>query len=210
MRLGVDNTLNVSTWRARHLKLPKPRATSLCVPSWTQERRRAAPTTRLSSSSMVGDGMEVSVLLARGARTELLSRHLGVFRKMLPLAAQSNARLVLVNRRDYPGSEPYTPEERATLIRLATGAPSPESDAEAQAFMRDRVKEFYDFLVDFVKRENIPRPQGSTGGLIIAGWSLASAWLTALLAHVGSFKEEDVRLSEYVRRVILYGTFSID
>ncbi|KAJ8488426.1 hypothetical protein ONZ51_g3568 [Trametes cubensis] len=130
--------------------------------------------------------------------------HGGVFRKMLPLAAQSNARLVLVNRRDYPGSEPYTPEERATLIRLATGAPSPESDAEAQAFMRDRVKEFYDYLVDFVRRENIPRPQGNTGGLIIAGWSLASAWLTALLAHVRSFKEEDVKLSEYVRRVILY------
>ncbi|KAH9890434.1 Alpha/Beta hydrolase protein [Cubamyces lactineus] len=130
--------------------------------------------------------------------------HGGVFRKLLPLAAQSNARVVLVNRRDYPGSEPYTPEQRATLVRLASAAPSPETDAEAQAFFRDLVKEFYDFLVDFVRRENIPRPQGETGGLIIAGWSLASAWLTALLASVGLFREEDVHLSEYVRRVILF------
>ncbi|KAI0328019.1 hypothetical protein GY45DRAFT_1307556 [Cubamyces sp. BRFM 1775] len=130
--------------------------------------------------------------------------HGGVFRKLIPLAAKSNARVVLVNRRDYPGSEPYTPEERAVFTRLAGAAPSPEASAEAQAFFRDRVKEFYDFIVDFVRRENIPRPKGDTGGLIIAGWSLASTWLTTLLANVGLFQEGDVQLSKYVRRVILY------
>ncbi|KAI0355227.1 alpha/beta-hydrolase [Trametes cingulata] len=132
--------------------------------------------------------------------------HSGSFKKLLQFAKQHNARVVLVNRRDYPGSDPYTPKELATAARLATTPDSPESAEEAEAFMRDRAREVYDFLADFVRRERIPRPQGNAGGLVVVGWSLGSVWITALLANVRLFPETDVKLSEYVRRVILYDT----
>ncbi|KAI0365120.1 alpha/beta-hydrolase [Pilatotrama ljubarskyi] len=130
--------------------------------------------------------------------------HSGSFKRLLPFAKQYNARVVLVNRRDYPGSDPYTPEELATAARLATTPDSPETAAEAEAFMRDRAREVYNFLADFVRRERIPRAQTNAGGLVVVGWSLGSVWITALLANVRLFPEGDVKLSEYVRRVILY------
>ncbi|KAI0774678.1 Alpha/Beta hydrolase protein [Trametes elegans] len=127
------------------------------------------------------------------------------FKKLLPLAKQFNARVVAVNRRDYPGSDPYTPDELATLGRIAQ-APPGDADAAAGicAFYRDRARDLYDFLVDFVRREKIPRAAGNKGGLIVSGWSLGTTLITALLAHVGEFPEGDVKLSEYVRRAILY------
>ena len=33
------------------------------------------------------------------------------FKRIIPLAGRHNVRLVIVNRRDYPGSSPYTDEE---------------------------------------------------------------------------------------------------
>lgn len=39
----------------------------------------------------------------------------GVFRRMLPFASANNLRLVLVNKRDYRGSTPYSQEELKDL-----------------------------------------------------------------------------------------------
>ncbi|KAI0648547.1 Alpha/Beta hydrolase protein [Trametes meyenii] len=130
--------------------------------------------------------------------------HSGIFKKLLPFAKQSNARFVFVNRRDYPGSEPYSPAELAVLARLATAPKSEEADAEMQEWLRNRAREVHDFLGDFVRRERIPSPQGQTGGLVIVGWSFGSSWITSLLANVGLFPEGDLKLSEYVRRVVMY------
>ncbi|KAI0365121.1 alpha/beta-hydrolase [Pilatotrama ljubarskyi] len=133
--------------------------------------------------------------------------HSGSFKRLIPFAKPHNARVVLVNRRDYPGSDPYTPEELATPARLATTPDvSPETAAEAEAFMRDRAREVFDFLTDFVRRERIPRARENTGGIVVVGWSLGSLWITALLANVRLFPEGDVKLSEYVLGVVLYDT----
>ncbi|KAI0669369.1 hypothetical protein C8Q78DRAFT_208939 [Trametes maxima] len=130
--------------------------------------------------------------------------HTGIFKKLLSFAKKFNTRFVFVNRRDYPGSEPYNPAELAALKRVATAPKSEETDAEIREWLRDRARELHDFLSDFARHERIPRPQGQTGGLVIVGWSFGSSWVTALLANVGLLPEGETKLSEYVRRVVMY------
>ncbi|OSC96865.1 hypothetical protein PYCCODRAFT_1399794 [Trametes coccinea BRFM310] len=132
--------------------------------------------------------------------------HSAVFKRLIPFAEQYNTRLLLVNRRDYPGAEPYTPEEKANLARIASAPDSPETKEEAKAAMRDRGRELYDFLLDYVQREDIPRANGNEGGIIVLGWSMGSVWISALLAIVSQIPEGSVQLSKYVRRAILYDT----
>ncbi|KAI0710924.1 hypothetical protein C8Q76DRAFT_739253 [Earliella scabrosa] len=76
--------------------------------------------------------------------------------------------------------------------------------------MAERARELHDFLLDFARTNDIPaaQPAANRGGIVIAGWSLGAAWITALLANVASFPiQGDVRLHDYVRRVVLHGTW---
>ncbi|KAI0669370.1 Alpha/Beta hydrolase protein [Trametes maxima] len=131
--------------------------------------------------------------------------HSANFKKLLPLAKHSNARVVLLNRRDYPGSDPYTSEDLARLAHLASAPRSEESDADAVSFQGARAREVFDYLEDFVRRERVPRAEGSKGGIVLVGWSIGSTLITALLANVGHFPQSaDVKLAEYVRRLVLY------
>ncbi|TBU29253.1 Alpha/Beta hydrolase protein [Dichomitus squalens] len=130
------------------------------------------------------------------------------FKKLLPLATQQRTRFIAVNRRDYPGSTPYTPDERAQFERLAASSPNDAgAQAEAVEVMRDRARELYDYLVDLIQSEDIPlsRTEGedARGGIILVGWSFGSVWATAFLAHAPSF-HSDIHLSKWVRRVVFY------
>ena len=66
--------------------------------------------------------------------------------------------------------------------------------------MKARVGEFYDFLSQLVKSEDL-----SINSIIFAGWSLGTAFMTSFLAHAPSFDSRDASLSQYIRRVIVYG-----
>ncbi|EIM81598.1 alpha/beta-hydrolase [Stereum hirsutum FP-91666 SS1] len=123
--------------------------------------------------------------------------HRGVFSRLLPLAAESNARIVLVNRRDYPDSAPYTEEEHRLLIS-ARGS-TPEAAADLKEYIKARARELYNFLSKFVTDEDI-----AVDSLVLAGWSFGSAWMLALLTHAATFPVNDVELDKYIRRVILY------
>ncbi len=127
----------------------------------------------------------------------------------MPLASRHNARVVLVNRRDYPTSTPYTLEERAVLVNAAfevEANPLAVRD-KLHVFMAERAREVYDLLVAFVAQHKIPpaRPEENKGGIVIGGWSFGTGWMTSLLANVASFPVHEVELSRYVRRVIFYG-----
>ena len=135
------------------------------------------------------------------------------FKKLLPYAKQNNARTIVVNRRDYPGSAPYTADEQALLARLASmPSGSEEAANEMKEFSRARARELYDYLVALVKREDIPSARGkgkaATGGIVLAGWSFGVTMMTAFLANVAYFSS-DVQLSKYVRRVVFYGTCTL-
>lgn len=125
---------------------------------------------------------------------------LGVFSRMLPLTESHNLRIILLNRRDYPGATPYSDEDMRLLSWSIDDAP--EAAAKIKVFMEVRARELYDFLVALVKTKNIP----VEGGIVLAGWSLGSVWMTAFLAHVSTFPIGDIDLHRYVRRIVLLGT----
>ncbi|KAL1945179.1 hypothetical protein VTO73DRAFT_2799 [Trametes versicolor] len=133
-----------------------------------------------------------------------LGWHSGNFKKLVPCARRSKIRIVLLNRRDYPGARPHSPEELAHLTRLGSSPSTAGAAQETSAVMADHGRDVYDFLVDFIHRQRIPAARGNTGGVVLVGWSLACVWITAFLANVASFPVDDVKVDTYVRRVVLY------
>ncbi|KAF5326931.1 hypothetical protein D9619_004291 [Psilocybe cf. subviscida] len=135
--------------------------------------------------------------------------HSGQFHPLLPFAASHNARLVLLNKRDYKGSVPVPSEEVQALVAAAT-LPDDAAREVVLAYKRARTREFFDFLCAFAKHEHIPLPRvdpthGSTGGMVITGWSAGTMILTGLLANVAGYKSTDgFDLRPYVRHVVLY------
>ncbi|KAI0702380.1 alpha/beta-hydrolase [Cerioporus squamosus] len=132
--------------------------------------------------------------------------HSGIFTKLLPLAGAKNARLVLVNRRDYPGATPYTPEERIVLEGALKSDPA-TARKQLLAYAKERAREVYTLLAQFVADNDIPprRPEpANEGGIVLVGWSFGTIWMTSLLANVASFPVNDVELGKYIRRVILH------
>lgn len=163
---------------------------------------------------MASRGTEVNVPWAVSNNLTLTISCAAVFTKLIPLAHPHNARILTINRRDYPGSTPFTPEERALLPALS---PADLEDTEKVAvskrnldsFAEARARELYDLLVHLVKTGNVSKPDhaNNTGGIVVVGWSLGGGWVTNLLAHAPSFSDGDINLGEYVRRAVLYGTY---
>ncbi|OCB85145.1 hypothetical protein A7U60_g7771 [Sanghuangporus baumii] len=124
--------------------------------------------------------------------------HAGVFTRLLPLSHQFNTRIVLVNRRDYPGSKPFDHEELRPISSIdAIGA---DALSVLNTYMKERARELYDFLELFVQKEKIPKD----GRLIVAGWSFGANWITALLANAQELSVNRIPLSAYIRWLILY------
>ena len=73
-------------------------------------------------------------------------------------------------------------------------------------FMKQRAQELLVLLAELVQAGGVTpaEPTRKSGGMVVAGWSLGQAWMTALLAHVASSPTSS-RLREYVRRIVLYG-----
>ncbi|KAJ3009279.1 hypothetical protein NUW54_g2835 [Trametes sanguinea] len=112
---------------------------------------------------------------------------LGIFIKMIPFAEKYNTRVILLNRRDYPGARPYTAQELA-LVQPVDADIDEKARDMPWLFMRDRAVELYEWLAIAVKEGTIlpVDPQTSTGGVIVAGWSFGAVWMTAFLAHVAT------------------------
>ncbi|CDO68845.1 hypothetical protein BN946_scf184805.g54 [Trametes cinnabarina] len=135
--------------------------------------------------------------------------HGGIFAKLVPIARNRGVRIILLNRRDYPGSKPHTTEERGLLPPISEAPPGDkdaiERGAEAlEMFMRQRAFELYKCLQAVVEDRNIPpfRPASKTGGVVLVGWSLGSLFVNALLGYVSSFPVGRIRLVHFIRRVI--------
>jgi len=127
-----------------------------------------------------------------------LEWHAGVFTKLLPLAEKQGSRVVIMQRRDYPGADPLNEKELALLS--STSPATPKAAANIKLYMKQRAEEFYHFLEKFVIDEDIP----VEGGFVLVGWSFGAVWITALLAHAASFGVNDVELDKYIRRVFIY------
>ena len=141
--------------------------------------------------------------------TDLFRGIVGIFAKLVPLAAKHNARVILVNRRDYPGAAPHVNEERAVLDAAAAEVATDTAAARDKLlrYMEYNGRDVYDLLVGFVAENDIPKAstEANWGGIVVGGWSFASGWMISLLAFADSFPVGSVDLGAYLRRVILYG-----
>ncbi|KAG6827752.1 hypothetical protein H0H92_010574 [Tricholoma furcatifolium] len=119
----------------------------------------------------------------------------GSFEKLHNLAHDFNLRTVVLNRREYPGSSPYTDAEindihhgrKVALDRLAI--------------------QLGDFVRQFVeKNPGVPKigPGRKSGGLAIMGWSMGCMTAMTLFADPRLFSEElYTLLAAYVKDLIL-------
>ncbi|KAB5575365.1 Alpha/Beta hydrolase protein [Coniochaeta sp. 2T2.1] len=147
----------------------------------------------VDSGPVPGGGTYTTLVIIHG-----YGWHGAGFQRLLPFAAKYQVRLVLVNRRDFPGSDPYSLEERAQFSGTAEEAPSRLAE-----FMCDRAHDVYDFLTTFIQQKSIPKRNGDRGGVILSAWSFGGTWVTAFMAHAPSFTGE-VDLTEYIQRAVLY------
>ncbi|KAH8111951.1 hypothetical protein DFH11DRAFT_559094 [Phellopilus nigrolimitatus] len=127
------------------------------------------------------------------------SFHGGVFKRLLPLAPLHAIRLVLVNRRDYPGSSPYTDTDLAQING---------NDAIAHDnFQRARGIELATFVRCFVELEKVPQasPDGKSGGVSLTGWSSGNFYTLPLLAYADSIPAETREaIAPFLRSLIIF------
>jgi len=149
-----------------------------------------------------------------------------IFHRIVPIAVASHVRVVLVNRRGYAGSTPFTPEETAPFdpaqganADVQDGsAPAPSTRMVAQqytAFLQQRGIEIARFLAAFIDSENIPpkSEDGSRalGGISIMGWSLGNVVTLSMLAFANTFDPILLdKLEPYLRKVVIYGMCFFD
>ncbi|TBU30269.1 hypothetical protein BD311DRAFT_659517 [Dichomitus squalens] len=156
----------------------------------------------LSDSRAPGGSTDYTTLVLLHGNTI----HGGTFVRLLPHAATHNARIVLVNRRDYPGATPYAPEERILLEGWSLRKYDVQTVKDNMAlFMRHRAEELLTLLEELVRDGSVTRVSSSrtSGGIVVAGWSLGIVWMSALLAHISS-SPRAAQLKPYLRRVVMY------
>ncbi|KZT27893.1 hypothetical protein NEOLEDRAFT_1167947 [Neolentinus lepideus HHB14362 ss-1] len=107
-----------------------------------------------------------------------------IFAKLLPLAAQHNLRLFLLNMRDYPGSMPVSPEEvdkiRSTDLNVNV------------AILRELGLQIGSFLAWY-------------GSLAVLAWSSGNMTTSATIANLGKLEEDKkARLRGHLRAYVIY------
>ncbi|KIY44519.1 hypothetical protein FISHEDRAFT_25621, partial [Fistulina hepatica ATCC 64428] len=118
-----------------------------------------------------------------------------IFYKLFPYCASHNIRLVVVNRKEYPGSSKYTDDEIEDL------------HACRQVFLQRLGTEVADFLVWFISAHDIPRIglHQKSGGIAVVGWSMGAATILPLLAYPELVPAGiRAKLSPYIKDYILY------
>lgn len=131
-----------------------------------------------------------------------------VFKRLIPLANASHIRLVLLNRRGYSASTPYS-EDELVSIDDAASAHKEVPPLEHSAFMQRRGVEIARFLAWFVENEQIPPiSDDKAGGVSLLGWSLGNSTTLSFLAYANTFDPGLMKkLESYLRKVIIYGWF---
>ncbi|TFK37072.1 hypothetical protein BDQ12DRAFT_653349 [Crucibulum laeve] len=119
--------------------------------------------------------------------------HSGTFQRLLPLAAAQSLRVICVNRREYPGTTPFTPEELKVFA---------EGSEKERALLIEQQGIDLGLFVDAVIQQLVLSKEG---GITLAAWSLGNAFLISLLASINLLPvESKERLQTYVKTVILW------
>lgn len=107
-----------------------------------------------------------------------------------------------LNRRPFPGSTPFTPEE--LNITLTGGSGDADRDGQIEA----RGHEIATFVAEFVKKFDLPplSSDGKKGGVALLGWSVGAVYAFAAVGTADTLPKgvKDV-LSANLRSLIIYG-----
>ncbi|KAG7090233.1 hypothetical protein E1B28_011833 [Marasmius oreades] len=117
------------------------------------------------------------------------------YEKLHSVAHPLNLRTVIWNRRDYPGSTPYTDSE---LEDLRQGR---------RVFMEKIGVQVGEFLEQFIENENIPKVSSDhkAGGIAIMGCSMGNSSAMALFSDPKlSPPETYLKLKPYIKDLVLY------
>ncbi|KAJ7916277.1 hypothetical protein B0H13DRAFT_2323552 [Mycena leptocephala] len=96
--------------------------------------------------------------------------HSGTFQRLNPLVEPNSLRIISVNRREYPGSSPYSPEELAAFME--------GTDSVRASLLEQQGRDLAMFLDGLIKELCIPQ----TGGVALIGWSMGTLFLLALIS----------------------------
>ncbi|KAJ6474061.1 hypothetical protein C8R47DRAFT_1221308 [Mycena vitilis] len=118
--------------------------------------------------------------------------HSGTFQRLNPLAQPNSLRIISVNRREYPGSSPYSTEE----LRIF----SEGDDAERASLLEQQGRDLAMFIYQLIIELPIPK----TGGIAIIAWSLGGLFLLSLIAVVETLPAAvRQQLTAFVQTVVL-------
>ncbi|TCD64854.1 hypothetical protein EIP91_003558 [Steccherinum ochraceum] len=120
------------------------------------------------------------------------------FAPLLQYVRKYNVRLILVNRRGYPGTMPFNEEDMAQL-KVAYDGPSPESANAVRAHLQARVKEIYELLASLILKEDIKE-----NSIILSAWSLGTMFINSFLAYGPNVAVGNVNVVAYIKRVTVY------
>ncbi|PPQ75056.1 hypothetical protein CVT26_012058 [Gymnopilus dilepis] len=117
--------------------------------------------------------------------------HSGTFSRMLEQANSLGYRLILPNRRLYPGSTPYTEEESEAL------GPNSSTEQNTKAFLKQG--EYILLLVyNLIKELGLKK-------VILVGWSLATAFFCSMIYSITTVPEEvKARVLQAVKSIVLW------
>ncbi|KAJ7039386.1 Alpha/Beta hydrolase protein [Mycena alexandri] len=118
--------------------------------------------------------------------------HSGTFQRLNPFAESNSLRIISVNRREYPGSSPYSSED---LTIFAEG-----TDAERLTLLEQQGHDLAMFVDGLIMLQST----SNTGGIALVGWSMGTTFLLPLIASVDTLPiATRERLSAQVHSVIL-------
>ncbi|KAF8898011.1 hypothetical protein CPB84DRAFT_1681629 [Gymnopilus junonius] len=121
------------------------------------------------------------------------SLYLGAFRKITPLAASNGLRIICVNRREYPGSSPFTPEE----LRVFNEG----CDAERAKLLNEQGILLCELVDSLINTLSLPKE----GGITISSWSMGCIFAIAMLTAISDLpKGVRERLRGHVRKLLLW------
>ncbi|KAJ7021455.1 hypothetical protein C8F04DRAFT_1273673 [Mycena alexandri] len=128
-----------------------------------------------------------------------------VFQQMMALAPTQHytqgVRIVAINRRGFPGSTPFTPEELNVTLTGGSG------DAEREVQVEARGHEIAMFIAIFIQKFDLPPFSGAgrPGGVVLFGWSVGAPFTTFAIANADTLPEATREvLRSHVRSLILY------
>ncbi|KAJ6506415.1 Alpha/Beta hydrolase protein [Mycena vitilis] len=121
--------------------------------------------------------------------------HNGTFQRLSALAQSNYLRIIAVNRREYPGSSPYSPEDLAIFAR--------GDETQRASLLEQQGRDLALFMDGLIGKLSLPE----TGGIALIGWSMGTLFLLSLLSSIDTLPtDSQARLSSFVRTVILLQT----